>query len=173
MCLTESGLPQAVRTRFSETGHLLSGPTGSGKTTACRLGYQAMMDAWGHRAAAIDTDQLYFNVDALFELAYDRARNAMVLCHAAQLAISPFEHGRQTVIILGNSHFDPDDTAPILARLCPVAEVYHVTLAPALQAVLARCGPDLPGRGPSRLAENAEIHARKRHPARPCWTIRP
>ncbi|MGH3208186.1 MAG: hypothetical protein ACRDNO_10525 [Trebonia sp.] len=62
---------------------LLSGPTGSGKTTACRLGYSAMADAWGHPAAAIDTDQLYFNVDARFELAYDGARDAMVLSQAA------------------------------------------------------------------------------------------
>jgi hypothetical protein len=123
-----------------------------------------MADAWGHPAAAIDTDQLYFNVDARFELAYDDARNAMVLSQAAQLAISLFEHGWQTVIIFGNSLFDPFDTAPVVARLCPVAEVYHVTLAPAPQAVLARCGPDLPGRSPSRLAEDAETHARKRHP---------
>jgi hypothetical protein len=122
-----------------------------------------MADAWGH-PAAIDTDQLYFNVDARFELAYDDARNAMVLSQAAELAISLFEHGWQTVIIFGNSLFDPDDTAPVLARLCPVAEVYHVTLVPALQAVLARCGAGLPGRGPSRLAEDAGIHARKRHP---------
>jgi hypothetical protein len=123
-----------------------------------------MADAWGHPAAAIDTDQLYFNVDARFELAYDDARNAMVLSQAAELVISLFEHGWQTVIIFGNSLFDPDDTAPVLARLRPVAEVYHVTLVPALQAVLARCGTGLPGRGPSRLAEDAEIHARKRHP---------
>lgn len=123
-----------------------------------------MADAWGHPAAAIDTDQLYFNVDARFELAYDDARNAMVLSQAAELAISLFGHGWQTVIICGNSLFDPGDTAPVLARLCPVAEVYHVTLVPALQAVLARCGTGLPGRGPSRLAEDAEIHARKRHP---------
>jgi hypothetical protein len=123
-----------------------------------------MADAWGHPAAAIDTDQLYFNVDARFELAYDDARNAMVLSQAAELAISLFEHGWQTVIIFGNSLFDPDDTAPVLARLRPVAEVYHVTLVPAPQAVLARCGAGLPGRGPSRLAEDAGIHARKRHP---------
>src|SRR5262249_10846613 len=83
---------------------------------------------------------------------------------AAELAISLSEHGWQTVIIFGNSLFDPDDTAPVLARLCPVAEVYHVTLVPNLQAVLARCGADLPGRGPSRLAEDAGIHARKAHP---------
>jgi hypothetical protein len=81
-----------------------------------------------------------------------------------RVAISLFEHGWQTVIIFGNSLFDPDDTAPVLARLCPVAELYRVTLAPALEAVLARCGPDLPGRGPSRLAEDAETHARRRHP---------
>jgi hypothetical protein len=123
-----------------------------------------MADAWGHPAAAIDTDQLYFNVDARFELAYDDARNAMVLSQAAELAISLFGHGWQTVIIFGNSLFDPGDTAPVLAQLSPVAEVYHVTLVPALQAVLARCGTGLPGRGPSRLAEDAEIHARKRHP---------
>lgn len=123
-----------------------------------------MADAWGHPAAAIDTDQLYFNVDARFELAYDDARNAMVLSQATQLAISLFEHGWPTVIVFGNSLFDPGDTAPVLARLRQVAEVYHVTLAPALAAVLARCGPDLPGRGPSRLAQDAETHARKRHP---------
>jgi hypothetical protein len=122
-----------------------------------------MADAWGHPAAAIDTDQLYFNVDARFELAYDDARNAMVLSQAAQLAVSLFEHGWQTVIICGNSLFDPLDTAPVLAHLCPVAEVYHVTLAPAPQTVIARCA-DLPGRGPSRLIADAEIHARKRHP---------
>jgi hypothetical protein len=83
-------------------------------------------------------------VDARFELAYDNACNAMVLSQAAQLAISLFEHGWQTVIIFGNSLFSPDDTAPVLARLCPVAEVHHVTLVPALEAVLARCGPDRP-----------------------------
>jgi hypothetical protein len=41
-----------------------------------------MTQAWGHPAAAIDTDQLYFNVDARFELAYDDARNTMVLAQA-------------------------------------------------------------------------------------------
>ena len=77
-------------------------------------------------ADAIDTDQLSFNVDARFELAYDDARNGMVLSQAAELAISLFEPGWHTV--------------------------------------LARCGTGFPGRGPSRLAEDAEIHARKRHP---------
>jgi hypothetical protein len=142
---------------------LLSGPAGSGKTTACRLGYRAMAAAWGHPAAAIDTDQLYLNVDARWELPYDDARNAMVLAQAAQLAISLFEHGWQTVIICGNSLFDPDDTAPVLARVCPAAEVYHVTLTPALPAVLARCAAE-PGRDPSRLAADVELLARKPHP---------
>jgi hypothetical protein len=123
-----------------------------------------MADAWGHPAAAIDVDQLYFNVDAHFDLTYDDDRNAMVLSQAAELTISLFEHGWRTVIICGNSLFDPFDTEPVLARLCPVAEVYHVTLVPDLQVVLARCGTDLPGRGPARLAEDAQTHARKRHP---------
>jgi hypothetical protein len=122
-----------------------------------------MTAAWGHPAAAIDTDQLYLNVDARWELPYDDARNAMVLAQAAQLAISLFEHGWQTVIICGNSLFDPVDTAPVCARLCPVAEVYHVTLTPALPAVLARCA-DTPDLDPARLAADVELLARKLHP---------
>jgi DNA polymerase III delta prime subunit len=142
---------------------LLSGPAGSGKTTVCRLGYRAMVAAWGHPAAAIDTDQLYLNVDARWELPYDDARNAMVLAQATHLAISLFEHGWQTVIICGNSLFDPTDTAPVLSRLCPVAEVYHVTLTPALPTVLTRCA-GTPGRDPSRLTADVELLARKPHP---------
>ncbi len=142
---------------------LLSGPAGSGKTTACRLGYQAMIAAWGHRAAAIDTDQLYLNIDARWELPYDDARNAMVLAQATHLAISLFDHHWQTVIICGNSLFDPADTAPVRTRLCPVAEVYHITLTPALPTVLARCA-STPGRDPSQLAADVELLARKPHP---------
>jgi hypothetical protein len=122
-----------------------------------------MTAAWGHPAAAIDTDQLYLNVDARWELPYDDARNAMVLAQAAQLATSLFEHDWQTVIICGNSLFDPVDTAPVLTRLRPIAEVYHVTLAPALPAVLTRCA-GTPGRDPSRLAADVELLARKPHP---------
>ena len=142
---------------------LLSGPAGSGKTTACRLGHQAMATAWGHPAAAIDTDQLYLNVDARWELPYDDARNAMVLAQATDLAISLFNHGWQTVIICGNSLFDPADTAPVLSHLCPVAEVYHITLTPALPTVLTRCA-GTPGRDPSQLAADVELLARKPHP---------
>src|SRR5215471_17434030 len=142
---------------------LLSGPAGSGKTTVCRLGYRAMVAAWGHPAAAIDTDQLYLNVDARWELPYDDARNAMMLAQATHLAISLFEHGWQTVIICGNSLFDPTDTAPILARLCPVAEVHHLTLTPALPAVLTRCA-GTPDRDPAQLTADVELLARKPHP---------
>ena len=142
---------------------LLSGPAGSGKTTVCRLGYRAMVAAWGHPAAAIDVDQLYLNVDARWELPYDDARNAMVLAQATELALSLFEYGWQAIIICGNSLFDPADTAPILSRLCPIAGVYHVTLTPALPAVLTRCA-STPGRDPSQLAADVELLARKPHP---------
>ena len=142
---------------------LLSGPAGSGKTTVSRLGYRAMTAAWGHPAAAIDTDQLYLNIDARWELAYDDARNAMVLAQATDLAISLLEHGWHTVIICGNSLFDPADTAPVLTRLSPVVEVYHLTLAPVLPAVLTRCA-GTPDRDPSQLAADVELLARKPHP---------
>src|SRR5215831_18124974 len=150
---------------------LLSGPAGSGKTTLCRLGYRAMMAAWGHRAAAIDTDQLYLNVDARWELPYDDARNAMVLAQGTHLAISLFEHGWHTVIICGNSLFGPADTAPVLTRLSPIAEVYHVTLTPALPVVLTRCAAEQ-SRDPSQLAADVELLARKPHPPRLIWTTR-
>ena len=122
-----------------------------------------MVAAWGHPAAAIDTDQLYLNVDARWELRYDDARNAMMLAQATHLAISLFEHGWQTVIICGNSLFDPADTAPILTRLCPVAEVHHLTLTPALPAVLTRRA-GTPDRDPAQLTADVELLARKPHP---------
>jgi hypothetical protein len=138
---------------------LLSGPAGSGKTTVCRLGYRAMLAAWGHPAAAIDTDQLYLNVDARWELPYDDARNAMVLAHATQLALSLSEHGWQTVITCGNSLFEATDTAPILTRLTPIAEVYQVTLTTALPTVLTRCAST-----PSRNRPSSQ-------PTWNCWHV--
>ncbi|MGP3966503.1 hypothetical protein [Streptomyces sp. 6N223] len=142
---------------------LLSGPAGSGKTTVCRLGHHAMVAAWGHPAAAIDVDQLYANVDARWELPYDDRRNAMVLAQAAHLAISLFEHGWPTVVICGNSLFDPADTAPVVATLGPVAQIHHVTLIPDLATVLRRCATT-PGRDPARVTAEVEHFARRIHP---------
>jgi hypothetical protein len=141
---------------------LLAGPAGSGKTTICRLGHAAMTPAWDQPTAAIDTDQLYLNVDARWELPYDDRRNAMVLQQATSLALSLFDHGWPTVIICGNSLFDPIDTKPVLLALCPLAEVYHVTLAPELDAVLRRCVAA--GRDPTTLREDFELHQCRRHP---------
>ena len=142
---------------------LLSGPAGSGKTTVCRLGHRAMLAAFGHPAAAIDVDQLYLNIDARWELPYYNDRNTMVLAQAAQLAISLIGHGWRTVLICGNSLFDPADTAPMLTLLRPVAAVHHVTLAPSLATVLDRCAGD-PGRDPARLSADVELFAARPHP---------
>jgi hypothetical protein len=87
----------------------------------------------------------------------------MVLAQATHLAISLFNHSWQTFIICGNSLFDPADTAPVLTRLCPIADVYHVTLTPALPAVLTRCAAEQ-DRDPARLAADVELLARKPHP---------
>jgi hypothetical protein len=148
---------------------LAVGAAGSGKTRVYRLGYRAMAAAWGHPAAAIDTDQFYLNVDSRWELPYDDARNAMLLAQATHLAISLFEHGLHTVIICGNSIFDPADTAPVLTRLSPVAEVFHVTLTPALPTALTRCA-DTPGRTPSRLQPTWNCWHASHTPARLTWT---
>jgi hypothetical protein len=95
----------------------------------------------------------------------------MVLARAAQLAISLFEHGWQTIIICGNSLFDPADTAPVLIRLCPVAEVYHITLPPPYPpyspAVQEPQAATRPGSQPMWSCWHAS-HI----PAQPAWTTR-
>ena len=142
---------------------LLAGPAGSGKTTMCRLGHRAMVAAWGHPASAIDVDELYRNVDARWELPYDDALNAMVLTQAADLAISLFQHDWRTLTICGNSLFDPSDTAYVRRRLCPTAEIYHVTLVPHLDEVLRRC-IGVAGRDAEGLRRDVEVHAAHEHP---------
>jgi hypothetical protein len=142
---------------------LLSGPAGSGKTTVCRLGHTAMLNAWGHPAAAIDTDDLYAAVDARWELTYDDDRNAMILDQAAGLTLSLFDHGWPTVMICGNSIFDPVDTAVLLDRLGPVAAIHHVTLITDPEVILARNAGDQE-RLPERLLDDARVLAARVHP---------
>jgi hypothetical protein len=121
-----------------------------------------MAAAWGQPAAAIDMDQLYLNVDARWELPYDGQRNAMLLEQAAGLALSLFSYGWPTVMVCGNSLFDPIDTEPLRRALCLVAEVYHVTLMPSLDALLRRCEGS--GRDPTSLRIDFDIHMLKWHP---------
>jgi len=76
----------------------------------------------GHRAAAIDVDQRYFNVDAPFELPYDDARNAMVLSQAGQRPSrsSSSLHARKRHpgwALLDNSDMTPEQPLAELARL--------------------------------------------------------
>ena len=87
----------------------------------------------------------------------------MVLSQATHLVESLFQDGWNTVMVCGNSLFDPADTAPVQMRLCPFADVYHVTLTPTLETVLARCAGQ-PGRDPARLAADVELLGRKPHP---------
>src|SRR5262249_3864916 len=101
--------------------------------------------------------------DARWALPYDSGRNAIVLAQATQVALSLIGHGWATVVICGNSLFDPADTAPMLTVLCPVAAVHHVTLAPCLAAVLSRCAGD-PGRDPARLSADVDLFAHRPHP---------
>jgi hypothetical protein len=122
-----------------------------------------MLTAWGHRAAAIDIDDLYRSIDARWELPYDNERNTMVVGQAAQLALSLIIHGWRTVLICGNSLFDPADTTPMLTALSPTAHVHHITLSPDLATVLRRCAAD-PGRDPARLTADAHLLASRPHP---------
>jgi len=79
-----------------------------------------------------------------------------------EVGCSLFEYGWPTVLICGNTLFDPTATAVLRSALAPTAEVYHVTLAPKVSTVLSRC-TTLP-RDPARLAADAELQAGRPHP---------
>jgi len=142
---------------------LLSGTSGSGKTALCRVGHSAMVAAWGHPAAAIDLDTLYQAVDPLWELEYDDDRNAMVLEQAVAWVLSLVEHGWPTVLVAGNSLFDPDDTAPLVAALGGHVAVHHVTLNVTEAVILARCSSQ-PGRDSAQLVADHRPANRRQHP---------
>ena len=142
---------------------LLAGSSGTGKSTLCRLGHSQMLAAWGHPAAVIDVDHLYQAVDARWELAYTDERNAMVLGQAACWVRSLIGHGWLTVVVTGNSVFDPWDTAPFIAELPPELSVHHLTLRVREEVLLARCAGE-PRRDPTALLNDLRPEGRLRHP---------
>ena len=142
---------------------LLAGSSGTGEGAICRVGYSAMAAAWGHPAAAIDLDTIYQAVDPRGELAYSDSRNAMVLEQAAAWARSLVDHGWSTVIVTGNSIFDPYDTAPFVAALGDELAVHHVTLQVREEVVLARTAGQ-PDRDPVGLVADLRPESRLRHP---------
>lgn len=142
---------------------LLAGTSGSGKTTLCRVGHAAMVTAWGHPAAAIDLDTLYQAIDPLWELEYSDDRNAMVMEQAVAWTRSLVEHGWRTVILTGNSIFDPHDTAPVVTALGQDMAVHHVTLLVREEVILARCAGQ-PHRDPAHLVADLRPASRLQHP---------
>ena len=122
-----------------------------------------MTKAWGHPAAAIDLDTLYQAIDPLWELEYSDDRNAMVLEQAVAWTRSLVEHGWRTVILTGNSIFDPHDTAPVVAALSNDVAVHHVTLLVREDVLLARCAGQ-PGRDPAHLVADLRPESRLQHP---------
>lgn len=142
---------------------LLAGTSGAGKTTLCRLGHAAMMRAWGHPAAAIDLDTVYQAIDPLWELEYSDGRNAMVMEQAVAWTRSLVEHDWRTVILTGNSIFDPHDTAPVVSALGHTMAVHHVTLLVREDVILARCAGQ-PDRVPAHLVADLRPASRLRHP---------
>lgn len=142
---------------------LLAGSSGTGKTAICRVGHSAMAAAWGHPAAAIDLDTVYQAIDPLWELTYSDGRNAMVLEQAAEWVRSLVEHGWVTVIVTGNSIFDPHDTAPFVAAMGDDMALHHVTLRVREDVVLARCARQ-PDRDPAQLVADLRPESRLQHP---------
>ncbi|GAA1144857.1 hypothetical protein GCM10009630_49420 [Kribbella jejuensis] len=140
----------------------LCGPAGSGKTTVLRLSHDQKLAVWG-RTAAIDTDQLFFMVDPLWDLPYDDARTALVLRQSVQLADSFFGAGYENVLIAGNAIHDAFDLNPVIPHLLRLGRVFHLTLDPSEQAVLRRTAAD-PDRSPSRLMTDLHHLRAKRSP---------
>ena len=122
-----------------------------------------MLAAWGHPAAAIDLDTIYQAIDPLWELTYSDDRNAMVLDQAVAWVRSLVEHGWRTVVVTGNSIFDPHDTAPVVAALGGDIAVHHVTLRVPEEVILARCAGE-PGRDPTQLIGDLRPETRLQHP---------
>jgi hypothetical protein len=122
-----------------------------------------MIAAWGHPVAAIDLDTLYQAIDPLWELEYSDDRNAMVMEQAVAWTRSLVEHGWRTVILTGNSIFDPHDTAPVVAALGHDMAVHHVTLLVREDVILARCA-EQPNRDPAHLVADLRPASRLRHP---------
>ena len=73
------------------------------------------------------------------------------------------EHGWRTVILTGNSIFDPHDTAPVIATLGRDLAVHHVTLLMREEVLLARCAGQ-PDRDPAHLVADLRPESRLRHP---------
>ena len=113
--------------------------------------------------AAIDLDTLYQAIDPLWELEYSDDRNAMVIEQAVAWTRSLVEHGWHTVILTGNSIFDPHDTAPVVAALGHDMAVHHVTLLVREDVILARCA-EQPNRDPAHLVADLRPASRLRHP---------
>ena len=122
-----------------------------------------MVAAWGHPAAAIDLDTIYQAIDPRWELSYSDARNAMVLDQAVAWVGSLVAHDWRTVIMTGNSIFDPVDTAPVIAALGEDMAVHHVTLRVREDVILARCAGQ-PDRDPAQLVGDLRPESRLRHP---------
>ena len=113
--------------------------------------------------AAVDLDTLYQAIDPLWELEYSDDRNAMVMEQAVAWTRSLVEHGWRTVILTGNSIFDPHDTAPVVAALGHDMAVHHVTLLVREDVILARCAGQ-PNRDPAHLVADLRPASRLRHP---------
>jgi len=122
-----------------------------------------MVTAWGHPAAAIDLDTLYQAIDPLWELEYSDERNAMVMEQAVAWTRSLVDHDWRTVILTGNSIFDPHDTAPVVAALGQDLAVHHVTLLVREDVIMARCAGQL-HRDPAHLVADLRPASRFRHP---------
>ncbi len=140
----------------------LSGAAGSGKTTVLRLSHDVKLSVWG-RTAAIDTDQLFLMVDPHWDLPYDDARTALVLRQAAQLAESFFGADYENVVIAGNAIHDAIDLNPVIPDLLRLGRVFHLTLDPSEEAVLARTADD-PDRSPAHLLNELHGQRAKRSP---------
>ena len=86
---------------------LLSGVCGSGKTAITQLGYERLREALG-ATASIDTDRLFIMIDPDWALPYDSARAELVYRQVGLLAVSFFDFGLDTVLVVGNALHTPE-----------------------------------------------------------------
>lgn len=136
---------------------LISGGIGTGKTTLRRAAPSHFRTRFGE-TAAIDLDDIYTLIDP--EWTQENEEWGPISCNAAALLAQHFFlHSFQVVVLTGNGLYHPEVNNLFLKALLPHSQIFHFTLAPALEAVIARVRQrgDIEEHPPGMLADWLEL----------------
>ncbi|MBV7328486.1 hypothetical protein KFU94_09540 [Chloroflexi bacterium TSY] len=115
---------------------LISGGIGTGKTTLRLAAPQYFRTRFGE-TAAIDMDDIYMLIDP--DWSQENEEWGPIACRAcALLAQNFFEQSFKIVLLTGNGLYHPEVNNLFLEVLLPHSRVFHFTLEPELEILIAR-----------------------------------